>query len=180
MTLEEDYSDYSDAYDYTDNDDIYYDLDEDERAHYKKYMNKSNADILRNYIDDDTYYDKVYKINNRPVDVYEDVYEGVGDHRDHRDHRRSVRGGDHVGSSEKLIKIDTKLDVILQMLQVNKLMTNETTEKNETNDMKEKFEILKSYLKKNERNLNQQKKFFKQNGDTENYKEIKLVLKLIN
>lgn len=148
---------------------LYDGLTPNETAYAKKHIDKLNDEITRDIIDgENSYYDRVYRVNNEPFNS-----RSLTEHRDQRD-RRQVKGlKNDITTKSNLTRLDTKLDVLIQMVQMNNKGFVEE------NDDKKDFYTLKAYLKKNEASLLSKKRFFKQNGDTTSYKELKSVLKII-
>jgi len=159
--------DYSNSEYYTDSDSdnpLYADLNEDEKQHLKEFIDKRDDEINQDFFDgEDDYYNRVYRVNNEPVNS--NTLTETRDPRDQRHYRKQKT--ENIG----LTRLDTKLDVLIQMVQMNKT----PQVKNDNKD----FNVLKAYLKKQESSLLAKKRFFKQNEDTDNYKEVKIILKII-
>jgi len=158
--------DYSNSEYYTDSDSdsdnpLYADLNEDEKQHLKEFIDKRDNEINNDFFESEVdYYNRVYRVNNEPVNS-----NTLTETRDHWNNKKQKT--ENIG----LTRLDTKLDVLIQMVQMNKSPQVKTDNKD--------FNVLKAYLKKQESSLLAKKRFFKQNSDTSNYKEIKTILKII-
>lgn len=161
---------YDDGLHESDYDATYDGLTPNETEYAKKHIENLNDEITRDIIDgENSYYDRVYRVNNEPVNS-----RSLTEHRDPRD-RRQVKGlKNDITTKSNLTRIDTKLDVLIQMVQTNSCMKPNEIETDNTD-----FNVMKAYLKKIEPSLRIKQRFFKQNSDTQNYKELKQILKLI-
>ena len=145
---------------------LFDELNDDEYEYAKDHLEKLDDETLRDF-GIETYYDKVFKINNQPSGNHERVESKYKSKKPKQSVKENV-------FTEMEVKLDTKLDVIINLLGAGKKIPN--VENVENKD----FEFLKKYLRNSYGDIEVQKSLCKQNGNREFYKELKQVLKILD
>lgn len=165
---------------YDEDDDPTYDfLSSDEERYARKHIGKIKKEDIKPYIFDE--------IKNPPI-FHRSSNNHSNNHSSTRHDTSNTRGVVRSRQNENFIRLDTKIDVVLNLLQnintMNKCSTLECNQENlnfrETLDLRKDYNILKDYLKSMEKELFKKKKLYKSLQQFEEYKRLKKIIEIIS